>query len=138
MVKHLSIVPDGDMNMNSVDPTLKAAIKAFEEQSYQEAYRLLIPLAEAGNPQAQCYIASMYQGGFGVPVDGAKAVEWYLKAAVQQDRTERISAVAYNNLGTIYSAGMPGVASDAQLAKEYWRKAVELGFEMIPKEWYAS
>ena len=95
-----------------------------------------MPLAEAGNAQAQCHVASMYQGGFGLPADGAKAVEWYLKAALQEEYAGRISGVAYNNLGTIYGTGMPGVQPDPAKAKEYWRKAVELGVEMIPKDWY--
>jgi len=117
---------------------LKTGIKAFQEQNYDAAFRLLIPLAEGGNPQAQCYIASIYQGGFGVPVDGVKAVDWYLKAAAQEERTERISAIAYNNLATIYSTGLSGVRPDPRLAKKYWQRAAELGFETIPKEWYES
>jgi TPR repeat protein len=115
---------------------LNAGIEAFDREDYSEAYKLLIPLATAGYAQAQCYVASMYMGGYGVPLDGAKAIEWYEKAAMQEERMGRISAIACNNLGTIYSNGMPGVSADVKLAKKYWRKAVELGFDMIPKEWY--
>jgi TPR repeat protein len=120
--------------MSKVDAALiRSGIEAYENQDYAEAFRLLIPLAQAGNPQAQCYVASMYQGGLGVPVDGPMAVEWYRKAAIQEERIEHISAVAFNNLATIYSVGMPGIPPDKELAEQCWRKASELGFKMIPK-----
>lgn len=115
---------------------LTAGIKAFGKEDYFRAFEFLHTLAQEGNPRAQCYIATMYQGGFGVPVNGVKAVDWYSKAAMQNDMTERVSAVAYHNLGMIYIAGMPGVARDTKLAKSYWRKAAQLGSELIPKEWY--
>jgi TPR repeat protein len=117
---------------------LENGIKAFENEEFSLAFTILIPLAKAGDAKAQCYIATMYQGGFGVPVDGYKAVEWYLLAAKQEENKERVSATAYNNLGTIYSTGMPGMPAHKSLAKEYWRKAAELGFEMIPSEWYKN
>ncbi|MBI1923937.1 sel1 repeat family protein [Candidatus Poribacteria bacterium] len=111
---------------------LEKGIEAFQNEDYSKAFSLLMPLAKAGFAQAQCYIASMYHGGFGVPVDGPKAVKWYRKAAAQGETQEHISAVAYNNLGTIYSAGMPGVSVDHRLTRKCWCKAAELGFEMIP------
>lgn len=115
---------------------LENGIKAFENDDFSRAFTLLSPLAQAGNAKAQCYIASMYQCGFGVPVDGSKAINWYRLAAEQQETKERVSATAYNNLGTIYSTGMLNMPANMSLAKEYWRKAAELGFEMIPPEWY--
>ena len=117
---------------------LEEGIEAFQNEDFSKAYTLLMPLAKAGYAKAQCYIASLYQGGFGVPVNGAKAVEWYLLAAKQEEKDERVSATAYNNLGTIYSTGMPGVPADIGRAKECWRQAVELGFDMIPNDWYEN
>jgi TPR repeat protein len=93
-------------------------------------------LTRIPNPQAQVYLASLYQGGLGVPVDGIKAVEWYGKAAAQQINENRISALANHNLGTIYNTGLPGVVPDSTLAKQYWRRAAELGSDLIPKDWY--
>ncbi|MGH8565173.1 MAG: tetratricopeptide repeat protein [Gammaproteobacteria bacterium] len=115
---------------------LISGFDAYQQCDYERALRLLLPIAEAGSARAQCYIASMYQGGLGVPVDGQEAVKWYRKAAEQEDREGIISGTAYNNLATIFSAGMPGISPDLMLAKRYWGKAVELGFEMIPREWY--
>jgi TPR repeat protein len=111
---------------------LENGIEAFQNEDYSKAFSLLMPLAEVGLAQAQCYIASMYHGGLGVPVDGSKAVKWYRKAAELRDTASHISAVAYNNLGTIYSTGMPGVSADHRLARKCWRQDAELGFEMIP------
>lgn len=111
---------------------LENGIEAFQNEDYSRAFSLLMPLAKAGFAQAQCYLASMYHGGFGVPVDGPKTVKWYRKAAAQGETQAHTSAVAYNNLGTIYSTGMPGVSADRSLARKCWRQAAELGFEMIP------
>lgn len=117
--------------MPSRSKELEEGIEAFEKEDYSRAFLLLMPLAQAGYAQAQCYVASMYQCGSGVPVDGALAVEWYYKAARQAETEQNISAIAYNNLGTIYNNGMPGVSANHSLARECWRKAVELGFEMM-------
>jgi TPR repeat protein len=70
----------------------------------------------------------MFQAGLGVEVDGPRALEWYLKAA------EQGHAIAYNNLGTIYHVGMPGVAADPAKARECYKKAVQLGFDMVPEQ----
>lgn len=114
---------------------LLEGINAFDTEDYSRAMELLLPLAESGVASAQCYIASMYQGGFGVPMSGKAAIDWYLKAALQEEMEERVSATAYNNLATIYSTGMLDVYADRDMAKKYWKKASDLGFEMIPDEW---
>ena len=91
---------------------------------------MLIPLAERGYAQAQCYIASMHQLGLGVSVDGRKAVKWYTQAAKQEIKEEFISAIAYNNLATIYIVGTPGILPDRKRAEKYRQKARKLGFKM--------
>lgn len=115
---------------------LDDGLNAYQKGAYERALRLLLPLAEAGDASAQCYVASMYQGGLGLPIDGQEAVKWYRKATEQEEQERKISAGAYNNLATIFCCGMPGITPDPALAKQYWRKAVELGFEMIPRDWY--
>lgn len=117
---------------------LDDGLDAYQQGDYELALPLLLPVAEAGNAKAQCHIASMYEGGLGVPVDGQEAVKWYRRAAEHEDREGKISGIAYNNLATIFCTGMPGIPPDLALAKKYWRKAVELGFEMIPREWYET
>ena len=106
---------------------LHEGVLRFEEGNYARAYELLYPLAEVGDAKAQCYVASMYQGGLGVAADGALAVLWYLRAAQQDVRKEYVSAIAYNNLATIFTTGMPKVAADPNLAEIYLLSARRLG-----------
>lgn len=89
-----------------------------------------MPFANKGLAEAQCMIGSMYHLSLGTTANGPEAVKWYCKAA------EQGYAVAYNNLGSLYTTGMPGVTADPSKARECYRKAAELGFEMIPKDWY--
>jgi TPR repeat protein len=49
--------------------------------NYELAFSPVFPLAEAGNVTAQCHIASIYEGGLGVPIDEQEVVKWYRKAA---------------------------------------------------------
>lgn len=124
--------------MNNDISRLKAGIKAFENEEYSEAMEQFMPLAEKGIVQAQCYIACIFQGGFGVPVNGQKAIKWYTKAAKQNVTDNNLSAIAYNNLATIYSTGLPGTPLNMELAKKNWSKAKALGFKMIPEDWINS
>jgi len=49
----------------------------------QKAFRLIKPHAEQENAEAQSNLGAMYGNGWGVPKNGAKAVYWYRKAAMQ-------------------------------------------------------
>ena len=93
---------------------------AYKAGDYQKAYRLLKPLAEQGNTQAQSNLGLMYANGEGVPENDAKAVHWYRKAAKQGD------AHAQNNLGLMYDYGQ-GVPEDDAKAVHWFRKAAEQG-----------
>lgn len=115
---------------------LDAGNRAFDEEDYVKAFGLLLPYAEMGDAVAQCRVAHMYQVGVGTVVDGQKAVEWYLKAARQEIRGEKsVSALAYHNLATVYSTGAPGITISSELAREYWRKSIDLGSNLIPRSW---
>jgi len=50
-------------------------------QGYAKAWRILKPLADAGNADAQFIIAEMYAGGQGVAKDEQEAIKWVFKAA---------------------------------------------------------
>lgn len=52
---------------------------------WYEAFRIWLPLAEAGDVKAQFNIGRCYDLGDGVDKDEALAQEWYLKAAAQND-----------------------------------------------------
>lgn len=55
--------------------------KAYLASDYATAWREIKPLADAGNPQAQYYLGTMYNHGHGVPRDPGTAALWYEKAA---------------------------------------------------------
>jgi TPR repeat protein len=83
------------------------------------------PHASSGVSDAQCMLGILYQLGTGVEPDGEKAVFWYSKAGRQGN------AVALNNLGTIYLAGMPGILRDREFALSYYRQAHAAGFDRM-------
>jgi uncharacterized protein len=98
-------------------------LAAFERKDYEFVLKEALPHAEAGNPVAQCMISLLYQCGFGVSHDSAKAEEWLLKAAAQD------YALAWNNLGTLYAIGGPGLSNGPEKAHECYLRAKELGFD---------
>jgi TPR repeat protein len=54
---------------------------AFEQGSYERAYALWLPLARAGNYEAQNYLGIHYYLGLGVKRDYKEAVTWFETAA---------------------------------------------------------
>jgi TPR repeat protein len=105
---------------------LKKGLAAFNTQDYTQAFSLLKPLAEQGNPESQCIIASMYHLGLGVETSTMKAIKWYIKSADQS------YGVASNNLAGIYLCGADGVAADRTEAEHWFQKAREQGFSHTP------
>ena len=59
------------------------AEQAYQRGDYATAFKLWLPLAEQGSPQAQRNIAHMYERGEWVAQDPAMADEWYRRAAQQ-------------------------------------------------------
>jgi hypothetical protein len=110
------------------DATLRRALAAYEAQCYVEARELLTPLAESGDPGAQCALASIYHLGLGVVADGVEAVRWYKRAADQG------SALACNNLWCIYTMGWAGIAEDKEEARRWYEEAKRRGFAHLPRE----
>ncbi|WP_109016855.1 tetratricopeptide repeat protein [Novimethylophilus kurashikiensis] len=93
----------------------KAEAKAEATGDYSKVLSLIVPLAENGNAEAQCYLASMYHLGIGVCMDGSSAVHWYELAAHQG------YSLASNNLSSLYAAGGPNLVANPELSI-YWRK----------------
>jgi TPR repeat protein len=81
------------------------AVAAHRKGDDQAAVALLHPLADSGDVRAQALLGYFYDHGWGVPVDHARAVEYYLKAANQDDSGAAV------NLCANYVAG-EGVARD--------------------------
>jgi uncharacterized protein len=102
---------------------LNLGINAYQKGDYATALRLLRPLAERGNAEAQFYLGIMYTDGLGVQRDDAAAVSWYRKAA-DQGRAD-----SQYNLGFIYSNGR-GVPQDYAAAASWYRKAADRGLDV--------
>ena len=96
------------------------ASAAHERGDYAAALRLLRPLAEQGDADAQFNLGFLYAKGEGVPQDHAEAVKWYRLAA------EQGNAQAQNDLGASYVNG-EGVPQDYAEAVKWYRLAAEQG-----------
>ena len=117
--------------MSSFDsPELRTALENIANGSYSAAFEALVPLAQAGNPKAQCNLANLYHFGWGANADGKKAVELYTAVARQNIKEEFLSGLAYRSLATIYTTGLPGIEPNPQWVVEFLTRARELGFEM--------
>jgi TPR repeat protein len=96
------------------------AVAAYARGDYATALRLLRPLAEQGDAQAQYNLGVLYDNGQGVPQDDAEAVKWYRKAAGQGE------ARSQNNLANMYATGQ-GVPQNYAEAVNWFRKAAVQG-----------
>ena len=93
-------------------------VKAFDSGKHEEAFRLWMPLAREGKPQAQFNIAFMYEKGLGVAKSDVEAARWYLAAA------ERGDVTAQSKVGSLYEAGV-GLAKDLDKAAYWYAQAAE-------------
>jgi Caspase domain/Sel1 repeat len=83
-----------------------------------------LPLAEKDDVEAQYYVARIYANGMdNVPVDYAKAAEWYQKAAKKK------YLPAMQELGYLYEQGL-GVPQDALAGLNLQREASGLGDQL--------
>jgi TPR repeat protein len=103
--------------------SLECGIEAFNTGNHIETLRLLEPLAEEGNSEAQCIIGNIYHLGLGVKIDGVKAVEWYTLSAHQGN------AIASNNLAGIYFMGDCGIPNNYEEALRWCYLSQEQGFK---------
>ncbi len=105
----------------------ETGLAAVERGDFIYARNCLLPLAEAGDPQAQLIVAGFYHTGLGIEPDGLRAAHWYLKAAEQHVIENDISGLAFHNLSTLYITGCPGVEPDKGLARIFHQRAKSLG-----------
>ena len=104
-----------------------AAYRAFLEGDYATAMKLWQRLAERGDVDAAFNLATLYDNGFGVPVDTEKASAWYRRAA---DRKVAAAEVALSRIARAAPPPVqPGVSTDpnANPAVKALRKAAENG-----------
>src|SRR5467141_112692 len=97
------------------------AMAPYWRGDYATAMRLLRPIADEGNADAQLRLGHMYASGQGVPQDDATAVTWFRKA------TDQGNAAAQTYLGLMYVSGQ-GVSQDYAMAVTWVRKAADQGY----------
>lgn len=102
-------------------PTLDGGVQAWSSQRHGQALASWRPLAEAGDAQAQLYLAYAYRRGLGVARDDVQAAHWYRRAA------EQGLADAQYQLGLMYELGL-GVAADPAEAEYWYGLAVGQGY----------
>ena len=93
---------------------------AYNRGDYATALKLLRPLAEQGNANAQNNLGWMYDQGDGVTQDFKEAAKWY-RSAAEQGLHE-----AQYNLGVMYFQGR-GIPSDFREALKWYRRAATQG-----------
>ncbi len=94
--------------------------KAYLDGDYRSAYRILKPLAESGNSDAQKMMGILYDYGQGVDTDPQKALEWYIRSAEQGD-----PAVQYQ-VGAKYFKG-GDIDQNYAEAVRWWQLAADGG-----------
>ncbi|KDE40552.1 MAG: tetratricopeptide repeat protein [Nitrincola lacisaponensis] len=97
------------------------SLRALQNKAYAIEYARLLPLAEAGNAEAQNRLGEMLEFGQGVERDKNAAFDWYQLAADQGEVS------AWHNLGRSYNFGT-GVEQDYAVAEQWYRQAAERGY----------
>jgi len=93
---------------------------AYNARRYDLALKEILPLAKAGNADAQHLLGLMYYMGRGVKRDYKAALEWHRKAALQG------KADAQYVVGAMYYTGN-AVPQDQRTAVQWFRRAAEQG-----------
>ena len=98
-----------------------AGLDAYDRGDFDEALRILKPLAEQGDPRAQYGLGKIYETGGGpIAASNEMAVAWYRKSAAQG------IAAAQNNLALMYAQGR-GVTQNKPQAYALWEAAARGG-----------
>ncbi len=103
------------------DPSVKEAFAAYKAGDFKKAYDTWLPLAEAGNAEAQFRVGRLYSFGESADKDGDKAVHWYKNAASLGH------TIAMHNLAYILKVGEK-VGRDVDEAIIYYTLAAESGY----------
>lgn len=97
---------------------VEEANAAYQRGDYRTAVKLLRPLVDQGNADAQDILAIMYYVGQGLPQNRAEAIRLYRLAA------EQGNAHAQDALGFAYQNGV-GVQRDVGEAAKWFRKSAD-------------
>lgn len=76
------------------DPRVKEGFAAYQAGDFKKAYDIWLPLAKAGNAEAQFRVGRLYDYGEGITKNSKKALNWY-EMAISQDHLSAIFNMAY-------------------------------------------
>jgi hypothetical protein len=99
---------------------LDAVKRALESGDPAVAFRICTLMAEAGDPEAQLAVGTLFAAGIGTVNDDAKALSWYLKAAEQGERNAMFTIGVWRQIGR-------GSAPDPVVSGDWLFKAALLG-----------
>ena len=102
---------------------LRRNLERIDSADFDEAWQLLLPLAEGGLTEAQTLVACMYDLGLGTEPSAREAERWYRLAADHGD------GLAASNLCTLHQTGRLGTPPDEKEVRRWWKRATELGFD---------
>jgi len=100
---------------------LETGESALGRGHYGTAIRVLLPLANQGNIEAQTYMGYLYEKGLGVTQSYPEAISWYEKAGKQG------SFRAQHSLGMFYFTG-EGITLNYAVAYEWFIRASDNDF----------
>lgn len=102
-----------------------SAWAAYQRGDHAQALKVLQPLAEAGNADAQYDLGTMYSDGHGVPRDARQAEAWWEKAANQGQADAQFSLGFMLLYGQ--GEGDNAVAADPNAGLPWLQKAASQG-----------
>lgn len=106
-----------------LDPALNKAEEYIKAKNYTAAYKELERIAVTGNADAIFQLAVLTVKGQGTEKSDAKTLILLSDAATKGSKEASLT------LGNIYQIGGGGVKPDTQKAKDYYKKASDLGAE---------
>lgn len=102
------------------------AAQTYKSEDFASAMRIVKPIAEQGNMEAQNLTAALYRDGQGVPQNYAEAIKWYRRAANQGH------AGAQYNFGLMHASGR-GVPMNLIIAYKWLNLSAAQSFENATK-----
>jgi TPR repeat protein len=109
-----------------INANIKIGFLAAKSGDFSGALKILKPLADNGNKEAQHYIGNLFEFGRGVSQNFIEARKWYLLSAQQGHVTSQV------NLGMLFSHGKGG-SKNYKKANKWWQIAAEQGDGMAMK-----
>lgn len=102
--------------------SMEAVYDAFNKKDYETALKLLLPIAQDGNHEAQAMVGLFYSQGYGVPADDVEAARWYAASACGGN------LLGQTMLAAAYFSGK-GVPQSNSAALYWTEKRIEQGDE---------